>query len=304
MATTASQQASLSGPPADHLAAIDRRLDECLAAKPGRPERLVEAMRYAVLGPGKRLRPRLVLMAAEACGGEIEPALPAACAVEMIHAYSLAHDDLPAMDDDDLRRGRPTVHRQFDEATAVLAGDALLALAFEVLADGAATDQVASRGCLELAIAAGPGELVGGQSDDLSGAEKRLGETVDIDHLRSIHTRKTGAMIKVSLRLGAISAGASEEQLSALTVYGESLGLAFQVTDDLLDAVGDEQAVGKRVGKDDAAGKLTYPSLLGIEQSRAYAAELVAEAVAALETFGESAEPLRHLAQQILQRDR
>lgn len=281
-------------------AVIEAALTEALADAPGRPRRLMEAMRYAVLGPGKRLRPRLALLGATACGAQPAAALPAACAVEFIHAYSLIHDDLPAMDDDDLRRGRPTVHRQFDEATAILAGDALLALAFETLAK---TGSAAA--CGELAHAAGPAALVGGQADDLAGAEAAPSDTeAALEHLRQIHRRKTGAMITVSLRLGALSAAATDDQLSALTTYGDAIGLLFQVTDDLLDASGDEAAVGKRVGKDAEAGKLTYPGLIGIDASKAYAQTLADTATTALETFDDAAEPLRGLSRQILQRDR
>ncbi|TWT99759.1 Farnesyl diphosphate synthase [Botrimarina colliarenosi] len=285
--------------------AIEGALSQALSDAPGRPPRLLEAMRYAVLGPGKRLRPRLVLTACRACGGDPADALPAACAVEMIHAYSLVHDDLPAMDDDDLRRGRPTVHRQFDEATAILVGDALLALAFETLVWPPTPVQVAAPACRELAHAAGPAMLVGGQADDLSGAEAAPDDRdAALAHLEAIHRRKTGAMINVSLRLGALCASAKPQQLSDLTAYGDALGLLFQVTDDLLDVAGDESAVGKRVGKDQQAGKLTYPVLLGVEASRAYAAEMADRAVAALASFGPPAEPLRRLTRQILERDR
>lgn len=290
---------------AANLVAIEEALSAALSEKPGRPTRLMEAMRYAVMGPGKRLRPRLVLLAAEACGGEREAALPSACAVEFIHAYSLIHDDLPAMDDDDLRRGLPTVHKRFDEATAILAGDALLALAFEVLTGPDTPADVAASACHELAHAAGPAMLVGGQADDLAGAEAAPTQTeAKLTHLEAIHRRKTGAMINVALRLGAMTAGAKPDQLKALSDYGDAIGLLFQVTDDLLDAAGDEAAVGKRVGKDAEAGKLTYPNLIGSDASRDYAAVLAEKADQALEGFGPPAEPLRQLTRQILQRDR
>lgn len=287
--------------PNDDLPVIEEALAEALGPGAGRPEGLMEAMRYAVLGPGKRLRPRLAVLAARACGGSRGAALPGACAAEFVHAYSLIHDDLPAMDDDDLRRGRPTVHRQFDEATAILAGDALLALAFETVAGG----PTGAAGCLELARAAGPAALVGGQADDLAGAQRAPAETpAALQHLEQIHRRKTGAMINVSLRLGAMSAGAGGEQIAGLTSYGDAIGLLFQVTDDLLDATGDEAAVGKRIGKDSDAGKLTYPGLIGVEASRDYAGKLADQATAALGGFGPEAEPLRDLSRQILQRDR
>ncbi|MEN0110738.1 MAG: polyprenyl synthetase family protein [Planctomycetota bacterium] len=286
-------------------AAIDRALEALLADGVGRPPRLMAAMRHAVLGPGKRLRPRLVLLAAEACGGDPTAAMPAACAVELVHAYSLVHDDLPAMDDDDLRRGRPTVHKAFDEATAILAGDALLALALESVAAVEAPASITLRAVQELAVAAGPGALVGGQADDLAGAAGAPDEpAARLELLEAIHRRKTGAMISVSLRLGAIVAEAGDNRIAALTAYGDALGLLFQVTDDLLDASGDEVAVGKRVGKDAEAGKLTYPGLLGVEASRERARGLAGAAEAALAGFGASADPLRRLARQTLQRDR
>lgn len=286
------------------LSAINESLEKWLSPRDGCPERLLEAMRYAVLGPGKRLRPRLALLAANACDGDSKQALPAACAVEMIHAYSLIHDDLPAMDDDDLRRGRPTVHKQFDEATAILAGDALQALAFEVLATGIPTASIAATACAELARVAGPSALVGGQADDLAGLEgvAQASDEAKLEKLRAIHRRKTAAMITVSLRLGALAVEANQEQLLALTAYGEAIGLAFQVTDDLLDATGDESAVGKRTGKDLERGKLTYPGLMGLEASHAYATQLINQAVDSIKPFSESAEPLRQVALQILER--
>ncbi|TWT77984.1 Farnesyl diphosphate synthase [Posidoniimonas polymericola] len=281
------------------LDAIDQALDRSLRFGAGCPERLGEAMRYVVLGPGKRLRPRLVLMACRACGGDAATALPAACAVELIHAYSLAHDDLPAMDDDDLRRGRPTCHVQFDEATAVLVGDALQARAFELLATQLPAEH-AGRCCGELARAAGAEKLVGGQSADLSGAF----DGATVDDLRAIHARKTGAMFIVSLRLGAILAGAGEERLYQVTEYARALGLAFQVTDDLLDVSGSQQAVGKRLGKDADRGKLTYPKLLGVDASRRLVDELIDAAVAAVAPLGDTAGPLVDLARKLQNRDR
>ena len=288
------------------LQTVEVMLQSHLVSAADRPERLLAAMRYAVMGPGKRLRPRLALLAARACQGDVASALPTACAVEMIHAYSLVHDDLPAMDDDDLRRGRPTVHREFDEATAILVGDALQALAFESLAVGIADADKAARCCLELATCAGAGGLVGGQADDLAAGNELSSDATEerLAHLRHIHNRKTGRLIVTSLRLGAIASGGSEPQIEALTTYGQALGLLFQVTDDLLDTGGDATVVGKQVGKDAERGKLTYPGLMGTEASRDYAKELAAEAATALKDFAEEAEPLRQLTRQILTRDR
>jgi len=280
--------------------AVDASLARYVDFDDGCPDRLREAIRHSLLGPGKRLRPMLVLLAAEACGGDRLSAMPAACAVEMVHAYSLIHDDLPAMDDDDLRRGRPSCHAAFGEANAILAGDALLALAFEALAGGVKPPQTAAACCVDLAAAAGATALVGGQADDLM-AERSGG---GIDQLESIHRRKTGAMITVSLRLGAMAAGGNERQTAALEEYGEKLGLAFQIVDDLLDARGDEAVLGKRTGKDAQRGKLTFPGLLGVEESSRKAEELVREACAALVPLGPRAARLDALAQYVLERNR
>jgi len=281
-------------------ARVDAALSEYAELGDGCPAGLREAIRYSLLAPGKRLRPLLVLMAAEACGGSIEPALPAACAVEMVHAYSLVHDDLPAMDDDDLRRGQPTCHKRFGEAVAILAGDGLLALAFETLARHARPPQVAAACCAMLAEAAGPCRLVGGQADDLAGCPA----TATLDLLESIHDRKTGAMILVALRLGAAAAGADPEQAAALTTYGRKLGLAFQITDDLLDVQGREAELGKRVGKDADRGKLTFPVLLGTAESARRAERLIAEACEALGPLGSRAANLEALAHYVLKRNR
>jgi geranylgeranyl diphosphate synthase type II len=278
------------------------------------PARLAEAMRYAVLAPGKRLRPALALWAAHACGNPSEDrhrhwtaAIPAAVAVELIHAYSLVHDDLPAMDDDDLRRGRPTCHRAFDEATAILCGDALQALAFETLARGmpAAT---AARACGVLARAAGGGALVGGQVDDLAAERGWLSEhpstpEAQVAWMDRINRRKTGALFLASLELGGLAVGADPGQLDALARFGRGFGLAFQIADDLLDAEGTEAAMGKRVGKDAGRGKLTYPTVAGVAAARTRARALAVEAAAAVEPLGESAAELAALAHWIVARD-
>jgi geranylgeranyl diphosphate synthase type II len=276
---------------------IDLALDRYTQLGDGCPQQLAEAIRYALLAPGKRLRPLLVLMAAEACGGRIQDALPAACAVEMVHAYSLVHDDLPAMDDDDLRRGRPTCHKVYGEATAILVGDALLALAFEVLASEIHPSPLAATCCSVLGKAAGATALVGGQAADLAmEAANREALGGNVDELEAIHCRKTGALIEASLQLGGIVSNASREQLGALAAYGQRLGLAFQITDDLLDVAGSQATVGKRLAKDANRGKLTYPRLLGAEASRERAIKLVDDACAMIEIFGPLAEPLRDLA--------
>lgn len=294
---------------ADYLAEARRRVDAALdrylpAVEDGPdapcPPRLAAAMRHSVMGGGKRLRPVLALMAAEACGGDPAAALPAACALELVHTYSLVHDDLPAMDDDDLRRGRPTCHKAFDEATAILAGDALATLAFELIAREVRPAEAAVECVRALAEAAGPDGMVGGQMADLE-AEGRSDGTPSA--LEAIHRRKTGALLRAALRLGAAVAEATPDQVRALDAYGRAVGLAFQIVDDLLDVQGDEAKMGKRVGKDSDHGKWTYPGLLGIEASRAKARALAAEAVAALEPLGPGAERLRALAWDLLNRD-
>jgi geranylgeranyl diphosphate synthase type II len=278
---------------------IEESLDAYTRFGEGCPRLLRESIRYSLLAPAKRLRPLLVLMAAEACGGTSEGAMPAACAVEMVHTYSLIHDDLPAMDDDDLRRGRPTNHKVYGEGQAILAGDALLTLAFDVLARDVRPPAVATQCCASLAAAAGATALVGGQADDLAGLVEG-----DLATLESIHRRKTGAMFLVSLKLGALSAGAGETQLAALEEYGRAMGLAFQIMDDLLDVQGDEATLGKRVGKDVDRGKLTFPRLLGVEESQERAQRLIAEACEALTRLGPRAQGLEALARYVLERDR
>ena len=278
---------------------IDRALDDFTRYGDECPDSLQDAIRHIVMAPGKRLRPMLVLMATEVCGESSQVSMSAACAVEMIHTYSLIHDDLPAMDDDDLRRGQPTCHTVYGEATAILAGDALLAQAFEVLATSGAEPSIVVRCCSELARAAGACALVGGQADDL--AAESL--PADLDLLESIHARKTGAMFRVSMRLGALVGGASDEQYQRLDTYGEKLGLAFQITDDLLDLCGDENNLGKRTGKDDDHQKLTFPGLLGMKESQRRARLLIEEACQALEPFGERAQGLEMLAHYVLERN-
>ena len=280
---------------------VDRALDRWLPAEKTRPATLHRAMRYAVFAGGKRLRPILCLAAAEACGGKISNALPAACAVECVHTYSLIHDDLPCMDDDDLRRGRPTTHKVFGEAVAVLAGDALATIAFEILAKTKETPRHAMREFfLELSRAAGSAFLVGGQVADME-AEKRQATPAE---LLFIHRGKTAAMIVASLRLGAMSANATPTQVKALGVFGENLGLAFQIIDDILDITQTSEQLGKSAGKDTAAGKATYPAVFGLEKSRREAARLTKISLDALKPLGSRADFLRAIADQLLGREK
>jgi geranylgeranyl diphosphate synthase type II len=280
---------------------VDRALDRWLPAEKTRPATLHRAMRYAVFAGGKRLRPILCLAAAEACGGKISNALPAACAVECVHTYSLIHDDLPCMDDDDLRRGRPTTHKVFGEAVAVLAGDALATIAFEILAKTKETPRHAMREFfLELSRAAGSAFLVGGQVADME-AEKRQATPAE---LLFIHRGKTAAMIVASLRLGAMSANASPAQVKALGVFGENLGLAFQIIDDILDITQTSEQLGKSAGKDAAAGKATYPAVFGLEKSRREAARLTKISLDALKPLSSRADFLRAIADQLLGREK
>ncbi|MBC8357082.1 MAG: polyprenyl synthetase family protein [Planctomycetes bacterium] len=279
---------------------IDAALERFTEFDSDCPAGLREAIRHSLLAPCKRLRPLLVLMAAESCGSDREAAMPVACAVEMVHTYSLIHDDLPAMDDDDLRRGLPTCHAKYGEAMGILAGDALLTKAFEVLACDVRDPSVAAACCAALAKAAGASGMVGGQVDDLA-AEFQDG---GIEQLERIHRRKTGAMFLVSLRLGALVADAESEQFAALDAYGSRLGLAFQIADDLLDVRGEEAAMGKRIGKDSDRGKLTFPALLGVDESTRRARQLIDEACAALAIFGANASQLDALARYVVERNR
>jgi geranylgeranyl diphosphate synthase, type II len=279
---------------------VNSRLEKYVEQAPGVPPRLREAMAYSLLAGGKRLRPILVLLSCEACGGDAESAMPAACAIEMIHTYSLIHDDLPAMDNDDLRRGRPTNHVVFGEGLAILAGDGLLTLAFEVLANDISPAATAAACCADLARAAGMAGMVGGQVADLE-AESRT--VSSLEELEGIHRRKTGALLASSLTLGARVAHANDEDLHRLASYGRALGLAFQITDDLLDVCGCSQNLGKAVNKDASRGKLTYPVLLGSEASRLRAECQIAEACQWIGPFGERGRRLESLAHFVLERD-
>ncbi len=278
------------------LEGIEKAYDDVLRGEGACSPELVEAVRYSALAPGKRLRPYLVGACCELCGGSDEQSLPVAAAMECVHAFSLVHDDLPAMDDDDLRRGRPTCHKVYGEAMAILAGDALLALAFEILAtrSPASCDRAAL--VRELARATGWCGMIGGQAQDVLGERAEP----DLDRVRSIHDHKTGALIAASCRMGAIASGAAAGQVDALGVYGRHLGRAFQIVDDLLDVTSTPEELGKATTKDLKAGKQTYPRVVGIQASREAAGEQVALAERALEEFGEAADNLRRLAQFVL----
>ena len=281
-------------------AQIDRALDRYLPKEKTRPATIHRAMRYSLFAGGKRLRPILSLAAAEACGGKPADALPLACAVECIHTYSLVHDDLPSMDNDDMRRGRPTSHKVFGEGIAVLAGDALLTIAFEIATQTKSTRRYDLRRMMhDLSIAAGSQKLIAGQVADLEGE----GKPIDRAGLRYIHENKTAAMLAVSVRLGAMSANASEKELSAMTEFGHSLGLAFQVIDDILDVTQTSEKLGKSAGKDVAAKKATYPAVIGLKKSRREAQRLTKAAHAAIEPFGRRGETLHAIANYLLERD-
>ena len=284
------------------LVRVDRALDSYLPAEDTLPVTLHKAMRYSVFAGGKRIRPVLMIAACEAVGGDAERVLPAACAMEMIHTYSLIHDDLPAMDDDDFRRGRPTNHRVFGEAAAILAGDALLTEAFILLSDAQINARVPAeircRVLHTIARCAGSQGMVGGQVVDMESE----GKTIDLPTLQYIHTRKTGALILAAIQTGALLGGADEASLAALTRYGEAAGLAFQIADDILDVVGDQAVIGKDVGSDQERGKATYVALLGLEEARVRARELRDLGVAALAPLGAPAEPLRRIAHYIVDR--
>ena len=271
----------------------ERALAEYIDAWQGAPGVLLETIRYSLFAGGKRLRPALALGAAEIVSGDDTVALPAACAIEMIHTYSLMHDDLPAMDNDDLRRGKPTSHKVYGEAMAILAGDALATMAFDVLAQAGNL-----RVIQEIARAAGVGGMAGGQVLDLQSE----GKEISLEQLRRLHACKTGALIRVSVRSGALLARASEEQLEALSKFGEHLGLAFQIADDILDVTGDEKTLGKPIGSDEAKNKSTYPALVGLDRAHRLADEAADSAVKALEPFGAEANIFRALARFVVER--
>lgn len=285
-----------------HKEIVDKALFEFLGSADGIPPRLQEAIEYSLKAGGKRIRPILAIAAAQAIGGRVEPVLPLASALEMIHTFSLIHDDLPAMDNDDFRRGKPTNHKVYGEGMAILAGDALLAEAFSLLCHPALVNQTPANVLVDVirdvASATGRCGMVGGQVLDLEGEGKKLNAL----SLEKIHRYKTGALITTSILCGAKIAGAKGEKLEALTIYGEKVGLAFQIADDILNVEGTEEALGKSVGSDQKHHKLTYPSLFGLEASKKMAQDLADQAVAALISFDGRGDPLRGIAQYIVSR--
>lgn len=287
---------------ASSQARVNAALEPLFVAPSPEMTRLYEAMRYSVMNGGKRVRPLLAYAACEALGAPAAEANGAACAVELIHAYSLVHDDLPAMDDDDLRRGQPTTHKAFDEAYAILAGDGLQSLAFSALLDprlSSVNAEIRLRMVTALAHAAGPAGMVGGQAIDMGSVSLKL----DQKALEHMHRHKTGALIEAAVQLGALASGRAETaQLAALHTYSRAIGLAFQVQDDILDVESDTATLGKRQGADIARDKPTYPALLGLEAAKTYAIELRDQALDALRPFDAAAEPLRDLARYIVER--
>ena len=290
-----------------YLAQKVQRINQSLEAvlkTADEPDRLLQAMSYALMAGGKRIRPILCLAAAEAIDGKPQEVMPAACALEMIHTYSLIHDDLPAMDDDDMRRGQPTCHKAFDEATAILAGDALLTLAFQMLSSITINqpEQAAKwlRVIQHISHAAGYCGMIQGQMLDMDSEKKPLA----LAELKSMHRLKTGALIEASVRCGAELAGVNSKQIQMFERYAQNIGLAFQVTDDILNVEGDPEIMGKAVGTDAQRSKTTYPALLGLTKSKEFAEQLVENALAALEDFDHKAEPLRAIARYIRYRKR
>ena len=281
---------------------VNKALDRLLPGENEFPQKLHKAMRYSVFAGGKRIRPVLVMASAETFGGLTDSIIDIACAVELIHTYSLIHDDLPAIDNDDMRRGMPTCHKVFGEAMAILAGDALLTSAFDVMADThTSTDEerlLLLKTIQEIARAAGSTGMVGGQVVDIESE----GKDVAFPVLEYIHIHKTGELILASIRAGAIMKNAGDKELEAMTRYGEAIGLAFQIADDILDVEGNKEDTGKNVGGDAKKEKVTYPSILGIEESKKRARELTDIALASVEGFGKKAEPLKEIAKYIVAR--
>jgi len=286
----------------DNRQSIDQALKDFFPQPQGPAATVIRAMQYSLFAGGKRLRPILCLAGAEAVGGQSRALLPVACSLELIHTYSLIHDDLPAMDNDDLRRGQPTNHKVFGEAMALLAGDGLLTEAFRLMTEMKLADPLPAQALLRtiglIATAAGYQGMVGGQTVDI----EYTGKKVDPSLLQFLHTRKTGALITAAVAAGAILGGGSEAEIRTLTAYGESVGWAFQIADDILDVEGDSKLMGKGTGGDVRKQKITYPAVVGLEQSKKLKKELIAQAITALGPFGAGAEPLRHLANYIIER--
>jgi geranylgeranyl diphosphate synthase type II len=281
---------------------VEDALEEYVPTADGLTAKLMEAMRYSLFAGGKRLRPILCMAGAETVGGVDESVLPVACALELIHTYSLIHDDLPLMDDDDLRRGKPTNHKVFGDAIALLAGDGLLTEAFSLMTSPSATQKIAPARLLEaigmISRAAGCEGMVGGQVVDMLWE----GKQADFETVKFLHTHKTGALIQASVASGAVIAGAPETQIRSVLSYGLKIGLAFQISDDILDIEGDSETMGKTVGADEEKGKSTYPSILGLNESKKIQSDLVHGAVQDLQAFGKTAEPLRQIAYYIIER--
>lgn len=285
----------------ERIKLIESALVEELGTEKVLVPELADSMKYSLTAGGKRLRPILLMAAADAVGAKGTDFVQAACGIEMIHTYSLIHDDLPAMDNDDYRRGKLTNHKVYGEALAILAGDALLTQAFEVmLRQRNANADILAQIVREMSIAAGPNGMVGGQVIDMLSEGKKI----SIDELRRMHMGKTGALFRAAIRSGAILGGATEQQLAALTVYADCFGLAFQITDDILDVVGDESVIGKPVGSDERNNKSTYVTLTSLEKAKSLAADTVKKAITALEIFGEEAKFLRELVQMLLDRNK
>ncbi len=286
----------------ERRSAVDETLQKIFPPASGHAYEIVKAMEYSIFAGGKRLRPILCIAAAETVGGHFSDVMPVACALELIHTYSLIHDDLPAMDDDNLRRGKPTNHNVFGEALALLAGDGLLTEAFHLIASSGERPQADARLLLRVistvAEAAGYAGMVGGQVVDMHWQSKQA----DLDAVQFIHRHKTAALIRASVASGAILAGATERQIRAISLYGEKTGLAFQISDDILDLESDSSTLGKQVGADIKLGKATYPAVIGIEQSKRTQSKLIEDAVAALEAFDQRADPLRAIARYVIER--
>ncbi len=283
---------------------VDTALDNWLPKPQGPSRRVIEAMKYSVMAGGKRVRPILFLAGAQAVNGDQEALLPVACALECIHTYSLIHDDLPAMDNDDLRRGKATCHKVYGEAIAILAGDGLLTYAFELMCRPELREKISlpllNEAIFVLARAAGVSGMVGGQTADIL----MEGQSVDPETLSFIHACKTGALIEASVEMGGLLGEGNDEEIYHLKMYGKSLGLAFQIIDDLLDVEGDQELLGKPVGSDDKNQKATYPALFGIKETKKKAQELLEKALSELTSFGEDADPLRAIARYVVERDR